>query len=375
MYKYSCRKCPIRNRCIDESFNADSIKVMIRRAFEARTDTLATWGRLQKDCLLVKAEKEKRKAKTSPLTLRLQKVQASKDAEAAQVEEAPVQEATKPKTGELPPKSVKKDRTQPLHTPDYLQPVAPKRPTKPLRKLTTSTRPFSGKGVPEMYWVTIDGSDRHILLPDDGALVFGRFDPNVGIPPDIDLAFEDRKYHGISRRHASLQAKNNKHTVEDLGSKSGVFLNDEQISYGPSRILKAGDTLRMGNIQIRYDRVPAKILQNANSVQARHVLKVTPTGRKIHISPPQNIIIGRTDARVNFVPDIDLSRDGEVAKLVSRRHAIIQWRNGQPFLEDLGSGFGTRLRGELLSLGRSRTLRPGDHIWLAGCVLAYDIEL
>ncbi len=345
---------------------------MIRRAFEARTDTLATWGRLQKNCLLVKAEKEKRK-KTSPLSDRLQAVRASKEAAIDAQEAVSEDERPKKELRRLPPK---KQQSKQPPMPDYLQPVAPppKRPTRPLRRLSSSTRwdPTDG---PELYWLTIESTKRHIILPEDGGFIFGRFDPNVGIPPDIDLTHEDRDMHLVSRRHASVFAKDGQHTVEDLGSKSGVYLNGTKIDYGPSRPLESGDSIRIGGLKLVYDRVPASVLQKAKSRQIRHVLKVTPTGRKIALETGESAVIGRADARVNFVPDVDLSHDGDVTRLVSRRHALIQWQNGQPHIEDLGSGFGTRLRGDLLSLGQSRPLVPGDHIWLAGCVVAYDIEI
>lgn len=372
MYKYSCRKCPIRNRCIDESNNADSIKVMIRRAFEARTDTLATWGRLQKDCLLVKAEEDK-KAKTSPLSMRLQQAKASRDEAIAEIDDTA---GTDTDDSHLKRIRANREQDKQLQTPDYLQPVVPteKIPSKPLKRLTTRARHGDTVEFPEMHWFTLQESKRHIILPPHGLLVFGRFDPNVGIPPDIDLAFEDQEAHYISRRHAAVTGKNGRHTIEDLGSKSGIFLNGTKIGYGPSRELEVGDAVRLGNINLAYNRVPPTIFQKARSGMAHHILQVTPTGRKMIIKPPQSLVIGRTDARVNFVPDIDLSRDGAVTRLVSRRHALIQWRNSQPYLEDLGSGFGTRIRGELLALGQSIPLLPGDNIWLAGCVLAYDIE-
>ena len=60
---------------------------------------------------------------------------------------------------------------------------------------------------------------------------------------------------------------------------------------------------------------------------------------------------------------------------VSRRHALITWRAASPYVEDLGSGFGTRLNGEALLIGQPVPLKPGDHIWLGGCVLAYDIAI
>ena len=81
------------------------------------------------------------------------------------------------------------------------------------------------------------------------------------------------------------------------------------------------------------------------------------------------------DQQISFMPEIDLNPCGDVSQRVSRRHAQITWQNGKPFVEDVGSGFGTRLHGTVLPLGETRPLLPGDHIWLAGCVLAYDIEV
>jgi pSer/pThr/pTyr-binding forkhead associated (FHA) protein len=105
------------------------------------------------------------------------------------------------------------------------------------------------------------------------------------------------------------------------------------------------------------------------------MLIVTPTGRKLRIAPAKDIVIGRSDRYVEFVPEIDLSQDGEASARVSRRHAIIHWRKDRPYLEDLGSGFGTRVNGKMILLGQAVPLKPGDHIWLGGCVLAYDVEL
>lgn len=357
---------------------------MIRRAFEARTDTLATWGRLQQNCLLVKAEEEKRKAGTSPLSLRLQQAKDQHNEEVAAIDESPLQQTSAEEQADTSEeRSVIRrlrpgtNRSQEHLPPDYLQPVAPaskpNKPARPLRRLTGSG-PLKAKG-PKIFWFTIEATNRHITLPLNGSLVFGRFDPNVGIPPDIDLSYEDRNIQLISRRHASILAENGQHTIEDLGSKSGVYLNGKKIDYGPSRPLEQGDSVWLGRIKFRYEAVNADLLRKAKTHQARHIITVTPTGRRIKLDPTQNIVIGRADPRVNFVPDINLSRDGEAARLVSRRHALIQWRFGQPYLEDLGSGFGTRLRGDLLTLGQATPLSPGDHIWLAGCVLAYDVEI
>ncbi len=211
-------------------------------------------------------------------------------------------------------------------------------------------------------------------MPADGPIVLGSFDPGIGIPPDVDLAFEDKETDLISRRHATVVGENGCHTVEDLGSISGVFLNEKRLGFGPSRVLNPGDHIRLGNIRLIYDKVPAMLLASVKSDRVCHTLTVTSSGKKITLSPGEPVVIGRSDRHMNAAPDIDLRPSGVVARRVSRRHASIRWRDGLPHVEDLGSGFGTRLQGEVLPLGAVIPLSPGDHIWLAGCVLAYEVE-
>ena len=115
MYKYNCRKCPIRNRCIDESENSPSVKEMIRHAFEARTDTLKVWDRLQRNCLLVKAEQERSRQAPgeSLLSRRLRETRENK------------QEGAESGHG------------QPSSSPDYLRPVKPPGQTPKLKPLAS----------------------------------------------------------------------------------------------------------------------------------------------------------------------------------------------------------------------------------------------
>ena len=181
--------------------------------------------------------------------------------------------------------------------------------------------------------------------------------------------------HSVSRRHAKIVAQDGHHTIEDTGSRHGVFINGQQIKPGRSQPLKPGDLMAVGSIQMFYDQVPEYMQDIPPHTPIRHILIVTPTGRKLKIVPPDDVTIGRSDPYVDFVPDFDLSQEGEAAARVSRRHAIIHWHNDRPFLEDLGSGFGTRVNGKITMIGQAVPLKPGDHIWLGGCVLAYDIEM
>jgi pSer/pThr/pTyr-binding forkhead associated (FHA) protein len=368
MYKYNCRKCPIRNRCIDESANAPSVKEIIRHAFAARTDTVDTWGSLQPNCLLLKAEEERARIapRESMLSRRLRQTREAK--------ETP------------PPPS-----TSPKQQPDYLKPVSPdsarREPPPPRDTRADTIRPSdtsrkaplrerrAAPARPSPRWLTVVATGRHVALPETGDLVLGRFDPNFGVPPDVDLTYEDQGTRTISRQHARIVASAGRHTIEDSGSRRGVFINGAQIRSGSPHQLQLGDRVDLGDVQLFYDVVPTHLLDLPLAANFRHFLIVTPTGRKLTLAAPNDILIGRSDRYVDSVPDIDLSREGDVAVRVSRRHAVITWRDRAPYVEDMGSGFGTRLNGQTLLIGQAAPLKPGDHIWLGGCVLAYDVEM
>jgi pSer/pThr/pTyr-binding forkhead associated (FHA) protein len=408
MYKYNCRKCPIRNRCIDESESSPNVKQMLHSAFEARTDTLKTWGRLQKHCLLLIAEqeREKRSGGESMLSRRLREVR-ERTGQTDKLKQKPQylrsvsgQERTstgKPKLKPLTTSARSKPKTQPsaadtnpLTTkaePEWLaSPSSTQTQTdieSSSQEAVSETALASAKPMPPRktqksapprpHWLTVGSSDRHIVLPTDGELVLGRFDPNIGVPPDIDLGFEDKRIT-VSRRHAKIVGTEGRHMIEDMGSRHGVLVNNKKIT-GSRHLLESGDRITLGDAELVYDSVPTHMLMISPDDRVHHKITVTPTGRRLSIYPPNDVTIGRADAYVDFIPDIDLSQDGEIANRVSRRHAVITWRNQVPYLEDMGSGFGTRLNGETLLMGQAVQLKPGDHIWLGGCVLAYDIDL
>ena len=83
--------------------------------------------------------------------------------------------------------------------------------------------------------------------------------------------------------------------------------------------------------------------------------------------------IGRWDADGGIFPDVDLDSDDPEAK-VSRRHARITFRDGQYFLEDLGSTNGTFVnRGRRLSPGTRQALNDGDEIIVGKTFLRFRL--
>lgn len=384
-YKYSCRECHIRERCIIESDTAARMKDMIRNAFNARTDTLSTWKVLQRNCLRVKADEERSRATQQESLLSQRLRRAGRD------QENEPSTARQPLTLENMPQS----DPQAYVAPSSSTPITPARnwpePKQALsdpisepsslisshstvlaREAPAAAEPLAPRPPITMLpvWLTVKASRRHITLPVNGQLVLGRFDPDLDTPLDVDLSYEDQHFLTVSRRHARIIAANGRHTIKDLGSSNGVFLNDQRVSLGLSRHLEPGDVIRLGHLQLRYDLKPADLLDPALMARLEHYLLVTFNGRRLALTPSQDVLIGR-DVR----SQINLSGEGEVGDRVADRHALITWPDGAPHLSNLDSSPGVRINGEQIPPHQPVPLKPGDHIGLGGCILAYDIRL
>ncbi len=81
--------------------------------------------------------------------------------------------------------------------------------------------------------------------------------------------------------------------------------------------------------------------------------KLTLKFRDRSIFLPKKFLIGREDDC-----DIALGQDA----LVSRRHAVIEFAQGEYCIRDLGSTNGTWVNGKPLARGERRPLLPGDRI-------------
>jgi len=371
-YKYSCRKCPIRARCIERSDNSPITKDALRNAFENQTDTLEMWGLLQTRCLLIEAEQKAQETRRESLLSR--RIRQAKEAKRAS-SELPSEPPPPPAAPSTP-----RSKPKPRLTPDYLtSPPPAEQPLEVIRDPDQLTKQeiIETRTSGQRYWLTVRRSGRHISLPIDGELVLGRFDPQFGIPPDVDLTFEDGPTPSVSRRHAKIVGVGGIHSIQEMGSKLGVQVNGKKISLGVTHRLQKGDMITLGRCSMVYDPFPRWLEQLTPAHSILHVLMIACTGQKIRIPPGRELVIGRSDRFVDFTPDIDLSELQTFASKVSRRHARLWSRPNETtlFIEDMGSGFGTKINGELLLLGNVRPLQPGDHIWLGGCVLAYDVLL
>ncbi|HET89607.1 MAG TPA: FHA domain-containing protein [Chloroflexi bacterium] len=350
--KYNCRECPkaIRDLCIQECNEAPSIRIMMRRAFDAGTDSQEMWRRLQMNCLRLRREQEGSKpTRRSLLSQRLSSELGA--AEVGRAQKPPLRPAPAP--APLSPEArspIKEPQTSPL----------------PAQERQEETGPIRYGLVPQQ-------GQHRIALPMHGEIVLGRFDLATRIAPDVDLSYDDRESYAISRRHARIVCSNGRHEIEDMGSTNGTKINGVRLVIGQKVRLRLGDRVTLGHCEFVYTPIPEMPVSLRDEMPSVRVW-VAFTGQRFPLPRWGEVVIGRSDLSIGLVPDIDLSDAGEAAQVVARRHVKIVARGGRHYVEDLGSANGTRVNGVAIKLSELRLLSPGDHLWLGGCVLVYDVE-
>jgi pSer/pThr/pTyr-binding forkhead associated (FHA) protein len=81
---------------------------------------------------------------------------------------------------------------------------------------------------------------------EDGKNLIGRWDPETGSFPEVDLEQDDPEAK-ISRKHAMIIIENGHITVEDIGSLNGTYVNrGNRLIPGTPQEVKTGDELIIG---------------------------------------------------------------------------------------------------------------------------------
>lgn len=105
---------------------------------------------------------------------------------------------------------------------------------------------------PSSSLVSVISGKKYTILA-HGALV-GRFDPNTGIHPDIDLTDEDPQL-SVSRRHARILCEHNRYfLVEEHGVANGTYIKGERLPPGDARELKPGDRVGFGMVVLFFEK-------------------------------------------------------------------------------------------------------------------------
>ncbi len=81
---------------------------------------------------------------------------------------------------------------------------------------------------------------------EEGNNLIGRWDPETGSFPEVDLDADDPEAK-ISRKHALCRIENGKITVEDIGSLNGTYVNrGQRLQPGSPTDIKNGDEIIIG---------------------------------------------------------------------------------------------------------------------------------
>jgi pSer/pThr/pTyr-binding forkhead associated (FHA) protein len=168
----------------------------------------------------------------------------------------------------------------------------------------------------------------------------------------------------VSHRHASIRQRGSEYIVMDEGSTNGTFVGPVRLSPHAPRVIRSGDTVRIGRIwlELKIEHVvptaspnlatkeialglvaDALAAQGETSSAIVRIVEGPDAGRELAVSEfDRPYVLGRGTG-------IDLTLEDPDA---SRRHVEIFRKGGQLFVRDLGSKNGSRLGDRPLDAGK-----------------------
>jgi pSer/pThr/pTyr-binding forkhead associated (FHA) protein len=105
-----------------------------------------------------------------------------------------------------------------------------------------------------MKLVVIRGDSAGKSFPlQEGKNLVGRWDPDAGAFPEVDLESEDVEAK-VSRKHAVIERQGPICVIEDAGSLNGTFINrGPRLKAGERIELKSGDEVVIGKTFLRFE--------------------------------------------------------------------------------------------------------------------------
>lgn len=101
---------------------------------------------------------------------------------------------------------------------------------------------------------------------------------------------------------------------------------------------------------------------------------VSAVPMRVDLSGNDGFVIGRSDARSSFVPDVDLADYSALERGVSRRHATFVRNQGVLHVIDLNSVNGTSINGNRLQADVPYPLHQGDLLKLGDLSLTISAQ-
>jgi|OM-RGC.v1.015044117 FOG: FHA domain len=126
--------------------------------------------------------------------------------------------------------------------------------------------------------------------------------------------------------------------------------------------------------KLKFDR---RLVQTAYFMPGmRLIVRVEddPQALEFEFSQIETLVIGRSAPDVDESPEIDLALYDAFDRGISRRHALLFWRNGALHIMDNDSSNGTFLNGRRLPPREPAIIRNHDVIGLGGLTISISLE-
>lgn len=124
----------------------------------------------------------------------------------------------------------------------------------PQAPAAASTEVSTGESGPAARLVLTRGGTvgKEFPLEQSGETHIGRWDPDGGAFPEVDLTQDDPEAK-ISRKHARIYFRQGSYHLEDVGSLNGTFVNrGARLMPGTPQALSDGDELLLGKTFFKF---------------------------------------------------------------------------------------------------------------------------
>lgn len=153
---------------------------------------------------------------------------------------------------------------------------------------------YQAKTFPGHLAVYVMDDINPLVFEDNGTLILGR--SALGEPsPTINLTRHHAGLLGVSRRHAAIHVVDGDHTITDLNSSNGTWVNHETLAPGQPHPLRSGDLVRLGHLVLHVYFEETASSSNGKSAETSTLTR-PPTSDLGSVSTATIRLVGRPGA-------------------------------------------------------------------------------
>lgn len=166
-----------------------------------------------------------------------------------------------------------------------------------------------------------------------------------------------------------MEEQNNNPVGHDDGQsdEEGQSLIAPRLTERSDTITRRPDTAILSpKNALRKQLSPIQVTGDTASLGENHeiILVIRGMVERLAIKDNKPVILGRSDMRTRFVPDVDLTPYGALDRGVSREHSRLHLEGDRLYITDLDSTNGTFLAGKRLDPHVATLIRKGDELVL-----------